>query len=275
MKTKLNINTILSLVPNNATYIPTGLTNDNYVVTLEGSKYVVRIPKPQNSHLFDYHLEEEIIHKIENLNLDVPTLYYDNQTGIKISPYIEGAVQFSIDRYKEVPSLLKKLHEANIQTERRYDIRMQYQKYYNDIKNPLFDLEPFNHYVSDAFELSTNWRLCHNDLVPGNILFTSDNSYLIDYEYACDNDPIFDVMSFITENNINDPKIREAIYDLYFQETLSEELVYKLYVFECALDTLWCAWAMRLYEIEKQEIFKKIAIDKYLNLLKTIRNFKK
>ena len=35
--------------------------------------------------------------------------------------------------------------------------------------------------------------------VDGNILFTKENVYLIDYEYAADNDPLFDVMSFLSE----------------------------------------------------------------------------
>lgn len=275
MKTKLNINALLTLIPDKATYITTGLTNDNYIVSSEDSKYVVRIPKPHNSHLFDYHLESLIIDKIQELELDVPTLFYDKETGIKISQYIDGAAQFKIDDYQKVPALLKKLHNANLQCGKRYDIQAEYQKYTKDIKEPLFDLEPFTHYISDTYNLSSNWRLCHNDLVPGNLLFTSKRSYLIDYEYACDNDPVFDVMSFITENNINDKSIRQDIYNLYFEKPLSKELTHKLHVFECALDTLWCAWAMRMYELESQDVFKKIAIDKYLNLLRAIRIYNK
>ncbi|WP_339025428.1 phosphotransferase [Spiroplasma endosymbiont of Agriotes lineatus] len=42
-------------------------------------------------------------------------------------------------------------------------------------------------------------KLCHNDLVPGNILVTKQQIYIIDYEYAMKNDPLSDIASFISE----------------------------------------------------------------------------
>ena len=41
--------------------------------------------------------------------------------------------------------------------------------------------------------------LCHNDLVINNLLFKKKRLILNDYEFACLNDYLFDVASFISE----------------------------------------------------------------------------
>lgn len=273
MKTKQFVASLLSQIPNNATHIPTGLTNDNYIVNYEGDKYVVRIPKQYNSHRFDYALESRIIEMIKPLDIDISPVYYDESTGIKITPYVAGAKQFDLENVHRVPKLLRTLHDANLKSGKRYDIRKEFRDYYDAINDKLFDLDPFVDYIDDTWTLSDNWRVCHNDVVPGNLLFTQERAYLIDYEYACDNDPIFDLMSFITENNINDKSIRDSIYDRYFNRQIDMNMILKLHTFECALNVLWCAWAMLMYENEPLPVFKNIAITKYLNLLKEIRTF--
>ena len=44
-----------------------------------------------------------------------------------------------------------------------------------------------------------NFVLCHNDLVINNLLFKKKSLILNDYEFACLNDYLFDVASFISE----------------------------------------------------------------------------
>ena len=59
-------------------------------------------------------------------------------------------------------------------------------------------------YIIDNFkEFYEPDRLCHNDLLEGNFLFTKDKLYLIDFEYAGYNDYYFDIASFISENDLN------------------------------------------------------------------------
>lgn len=72
-------------------------------------------------------------------------------------------------------------------------------------------------------------------------------------------------MSFITENNIDDPHDREIFFEEYFDEW-SDECKERLYIWEVFHNLLWCMWAMMMWEQRKESIYKRIANDKYLAL---------
>ena len=96
----------------------------------------------------------------------------------------------------------------------------------------------------------------------GNILFTKDKTYLIDYEYAANNDPLFDVMSFLSENQIEDPALRARFYAVYFDE-MNATVRRQLDIWENFQNLLWCCWAMMMWESRHESIYRAIARDKY------------
>ena len=56
--------------------------------------------------------------------------------------------------------------------------------------------------------------LCHNDLVAENILATPDIRFL-DWEYACDNDPLFDLATVVEHHGL-DERQATRLLDAYF-----------------------------------------------------------
>ena len=264
----MTIKTIIEMVtgetPLQTTPILTGLTNDNVHVTTQHFDVVLRIPKPENKDLFDYQHEAHILELIKPLNLEPPLLYFDPITGVKCATYIEDAHTLSPEHYCDAVKLLAKLHNANIQSGQEFNLEQKYTLY--QAKKPLYDLSDYDHYITQAQPLKSNLRLCHNDCVEGNFLFTSTQHYLIDYEYALDNDPYFDLLSLITENDITDPKHRSDIIDTYFSLVDIPYDEIKFTIFEGALLALWCAWACSMYEIHQESIFKEIADLKYMRL---------
>ena len=59
-----------------------------------------------------------------------------------------------------------------------------------------------------------NLCLCHNDLVVSNIINTPDTRFL-DWEYACDNDPFFDLATVVAHHQLDDAQ-RDRLLDAYF-----------------------------------------------------------
>lgn len=271
MKTTETIQQIIHRATTLGTYIPNGLTNNNYIIDYNNVTYVVRVPKENVHTVFDYKLENCILNKIQHLGLDVDTFYYDANTGVKITHFVKGAHHDNSKHLKNVALLLKKLHDASIVTGVRFDIVDKYKTYKKLIKDPLFDLEPFEYAINDVAKISDTWVVCHNDVVEGNLLFTDDRAYLIDYEYACDNDPYFDLMSFITENDIIDENQRKVFLEAYFGRPLSCDEKKKLETFEWGHHILWCTWAMGMYERYQEQVYKDIAILKYKRLLQLVR----
>ncbi len=66
----------------------------------------------------------------------------------------------------------------------------------------------------DAMPIPLKWRCCHNDLVAENILATPAIR-LLDWEYACDNDPAFDLATIVAHHHLPERQAR-ILYDTYY-----------------------------------------------------------
>ena len=56
---------------------------------------------------------------------------------------------------------------------------------------------------------------CHNDLLPGNVLFADDRVWLLDFEYAGMNDVFFDLAN-LSVNSEFGHEVDERLLTLYF-----------------------------------------------------------
>lgn len=266
MKTIRIIEEIYGKIPKSTQNIPSGLTNKNTLVELDDSFVVLREPKQENMHLFNYPLEKDILEHVSDL--DTTVRYFDPETGIKISDYVHNAHTFEIKYIAEAAQLIRKLHNKEYRCGTSFDIIERFNTFY--VENSLYNLNPYISYLHDAKNSSINLTLCHNDLVEGNFLFSGTGNYLIDYEYACDNDPYFDIMSFITENDIQDQDDRNTFYQAYFGHLPNHEEQSKLLIFERAHHVLWCQWACLMYQLHPEPIYKEIADLKYKRLIETL-----
>lgn len=188
-----------------------GMSNYTYVVSYNDKLYTVRIPG-ENSEKFSNRQEEKIgLELFENLNLTTKTIYFDKETGIKISEYVEGKVLNEVENidYKEVAKLLKKVHQSNIKCDVDYDAfnRLNYyenhlkgndyfiNEHYLEIKNKLFSYKEFLENQTKVF--------CHNDSQPSNFIITADDLKIVDFEFIGNNDYLYDIACF-GNNNFTD-----------------------------------------------------------------------
>jgi thiamine kinase-like enzyme len=82
---------------------------------------------------------------------------------------------------------------------------------------------------------------CHNDIVATNVI-DSGGLRLIDWEYACDNDPLFDLASLIGFHDLGEQK-QQALLSAYAggaDRELEQRLAEQLRVFD-AIQWLWLA----------------------------------
>ena len=250
--------------------LESGLSNDNTLITLDnGERFVVRTPRAQTEHFFDRLLESQVIERIRSLNLDVECHYFDSTLGIKITRYIENAHHFSecklslSEKMNSVAFLLRRLHNAAIEGYPSFNPFERLRQYRQTIKIPIPGLcnAEWENALQRRWELSPK-ILCHNDVVSGNLLFTSNRAYLIDYEYAGSNDPFFDVASFLSENNLVDgAKIQEFLAIYLIRVPLAEELEHLMNWIHFQ-DLLWANWAMVMYEQYHQPIYLNIFHEK-------------
>lgn len=266
------IETIIKQLFHTNTYTLTkldkGLTNHNYLLCVKNEKYIVRIPQKDNSHLFN-RKNEKIVHDLVR-DLDVECIYFNEENGIKITKYIDHLYEFEEcpyeDKVERCALLMKKLHTLP-PVDFHFNPFQTLQNYKEHVKKPLYDLSKYEKEIEKVKTFKNKDVLCHNDFVSGNILYGKDRDYLIDYEYGASNDPLFDVISFLSENQIFDKTLRERFYHVYF-DTLTHKTREQLYLWEMFQNVLWCYWAMMMYEARWENIYKEIAQDKYNALIK-------
>lgn len=244
-----------------------GLSNDHYLIN---DTYFVRVPKIIKRP--DYNpLNEKIIEsKIgEIFHPSINNLYFDEQNGIKVCNLITNFKIFDnqnicFTHIRRIAHTLKKLHNQKIENVEEFDV-IKRLKLYKSFSNCTLAKE--KEIIDEYLKYSKDEKvLCHNDLVPGNLLIIDHKIELIDYEYASLNDPYFDLASFISENNIKDKTVIRFFLEQYFLCPIKEEQYAKLEAFININNLLWYYWALMMHQIDPKEIYLKIAEEKKDNI---------
>lgn len=246
-----------------------GLTNDVYFFKYHTKKYVVSVPKKSIKQIIRDENYYKIIQMIKKIDIDVKEIHYDFINGIRITEYVD-ALTFERyqkeDKYLKAVELIKKLHHSKLKLNKEFNPYQKYLAFKSNIKKSLFNFEAYENIFLELKKINNQHYLCHNDLVAGNFLFAENKTYLIDFEYAGDNDPLFDIMSFISENEINDEKIREKIYKYYFDGKINDKIRYELAIFEQVHNLLWSCWANMMFDKTKEKKYLDILNSKILML---------
>ena len=218
-----------------------GISNHNYLLTISDNKYMVRVPKKNHESLGLQHAhEKEIIELVTDL--DVPTVLFDENEGVKVTKYIEDVKTLDEcndkDRFARCANLMKSLHAKEA---------------------PLFIFNPFGKIEFYKSQIKEPIVSFPNEK---NILYSDTKDYLIDYEYAAKNDYRFDIASFFSENNIHYIDQRDQFYQAYFDGEIDPMIDVQVQAFERMEDILWGYWANMLYEQRGEQIYFNIAKEK-------------
>lgn len=245
--------------------IENGFCNENYNIN---DAFVLRIPKDNADETLNYKHENIVYKTIEPLKISEKVVYFDENTGIKISKFVHNARQYKTTPTNEqityLAKTLKKLHSSNLK------VPFGYQMFYrlSIYKKSLFEDE----YIDTKIEkqiiknvqkifAKDEMVLCHNDLVQNNLLFKFNGLTLIDWEYSGMNNFYFDLASFISENNLNDEQ-KEFFLSKYFGAKLNDLKRKKVNIFINFLDLLFYYWGLYYYRKRGDIIYKKIALEK-------------
>lgn len=204
-----------------------GFCNENYSFMMDEKKYLLRKFKDQS-------IDRAVEFKVQNLayekNIAAKALILDKENGLMICEYLDGHHKDVLTRsdLKNIANVLKKLHSITFEST-PLDLEDQFKEMSKD------DIQAFE----TLKQYPVQYRLCHNDLNPKNILFLDDVK-LIDWEYAACNDRYFDLAAVSVEFKLS---IQDENYFLenYF---VSEKVFYieKLNAYKTIYSTLCKQW---------------------------------
>lgn len=232
-----------------------GYMNPVFTFTLNKKTYVYRYPG-QGSEKFINRKSEFVAHRVaKDLGLD-ESLIWINETGHKISSFIEGYRYFSYDNNDDVTNIvdvMRNLHQANKLCGIKYDVYGEIEKFYKvnkdyalkiypDLENIKQEVESIYHQLDyDNIPLT----LCHNDVYTTNILIKIQEHYLIDWEFAKDAHPALDLTTFIVCSPYDEAQI-DHVLKLYLQENFNDRNELEYYQYFAVGALYWLLWALQV-----------------------------
>ncbi|QVK20202.1 phosphotransferase family protein [Mycoplasmatota bacterium] len=176
-----------------------GMSNSTYIVTVEGEKHTFRIPGKKAEVFVDRIDELNNIKMIDDLGINNETVFIDLEKGYKLAKYVEGTPLHELDdlHLSEVAALLKKLHTSKKRFLKDYSPfeRLEsYESLNNNLSESYFTTKDSFLKYRDYLE-SFPLCMCHNDSQKSNIVI-GDKNYLLDWEFAGNNDYYYDIACF-------------------------------------------------------------------------------
>ncbi|MEV1172177.1 phosphotransferase [Nonomuraea sp. NPDC049784] len=219
---------LLSGVPRSVEELPGGLTNHNYKVTTPRGVYVARVWAGDGSLLgIDRDAEHACSLAAAAAGVGAPVHEYLPDLGVLVVGFLPGRTFTEADlrdpaNLRRVAAACRRLH-AGPRFVRDFDM-FEVQRHYLGIVRErgyrfpakYLDFMPAVDQIRKCLEIRAEGTVpCNNDLLPGNIIDGGRRLWLIDYEYAGNNDPCFELGNIWSESDLPPGHLEELVTAYY------------------------------------------------------------
>ena len=272
--------------------LPGGLTNRNIKVTTASGVYVARCSDPGSNLLgIDRDNEHYNSKAAEQAGVGAPIIDYRPDLGILLVGFLEGETLTNSDLQRpdvlaRVAAGCRQLH-AGPRFRNTFDMFELQPSYLKTLQDNGFRIPPG--YLDHADEFFAIGRVldatdtgtvpCNNDLLAANFIDNGERVWLIDYEYAGNNDPCFELGNIWGECGLSGEQLEELV-TVYYGRPLRHKTArarlqgiagkYGWALWGCiqngssTLDFDFWGWAMDRYESAVAE-FRGPDFDRLLN----------
>ncbi|WP_129600118.1 choline kinase family protein [Anaerophilus nitritogenes] len=233
-----------------------GLTNKNYKVDTELGTYVIRLPGDGTEEMINRDEEHLCTDLANQIDIDSQLIYFDDKTGIKICRYIHNAETMNYhlvrkrENMKAIAEIFKRLHSCGESVPVVFDVFEKIEDYENLLNKYTKDyfwkdyqvVKEQVYQLKDELEgMNVQMTMCHNDPLCENFIKGEDRMYLVDWEYAGMNDPMWDLADFFIEAELT---AQEEIifFRVYFGHAVDSMIERRILINKIFLDFLWSLW---------------------------------
>lgn len=235
---------------------PGGVTNKSYFATINGKQWVVRLPGAGTKELVNRREEKDNLLYGTRLGMNPPLLFFNTDSGLKITQKIEGAIPVTPaltregNTMKQIIQLCKHLHDSEIPMKNEFKL-LELISHYESLV--LYDVitEKLAKLKKDIVVLQTLYESfpmiqvpCHIDMACSNFIKNRhDEMYLIDWEYSGMFDPLWDIATLFLTLDLQE---EEKLFFLkqYLERKPTEGEVQRILMHTIFQDYLWCLWAL-------------------------------
>lgn len=228
-----------------------GMTNRSFSFEVNSKRYIMRVPGEGTEKLINRKHEYDVYQAIKDENICDPVIYMNPENGYKITEYIHNAHACDSTDFNDVSKCMNKLHafhDKKLKVNHTFEVFEELEKYesywqgipsiYRDYKTTKAHIYELKEFVDAQ---PKEWGLSHIDSVPDNFLFSDDELYLIDWEYAGMQDQHIDIAMFAIYS-LYDREDVEKLIDAYFNGQCKDLVRIKIYAYIAICGLLWSNW---------------------------------
>lgn len=229
-----------------------GMTNRTYKITRQdGHSCVVRIPGDGTEALINRAYEKTSTELAVKLGIDSDLLHFST-IGEKVMSFIDGAREVdetmmqSEDLLQKAASVFRTLHTCGEDTGVPFDVDEMIELYLQVIKaNKVSVYEDFDEIRAIAMSSTNTTKVpCHNDSLMANWLLSSSGKlYLVDWEYAGMNDPMWDLACLSIEAQLDSAKDKFLLQS-YLGYVATDVEQHNFQLAKLRVDLLWSLWGL-------------------------------
>ncbi len=264
-----------------------GLSNVNFVVEDSGRKFVVRIGGDNEAHGV-VRKNEVAASRAAHAAGVAPRVAYA-EPGVLVLDFIEGKTLSPEDvrdpkNLARIVELVRRTHRETPKHLRGPGVLFWVFHVVRDYAHslaefPSTDMAHLRRLTTQSEQLEravgrVELVFGHNDLLAANIIDDGRRLWLVDWEYAGFNSPLFD-LGGIASNSEMPPKMRETMLEAYYERPVTDELRYRYAAMTAASLLRETIWSM-VSEIHSQVDydFAKYTVENLSRYEKAFAEFK-
>ncbi|HEY7625768.1 MAG TPA: choline kinase family protein [Ilumatobacteraceae bacterium] len=234
-----------------------GLTNLNYRVEVDDDAYVLRIPGPGTGEYINRGDEEVAARSAAAADVNAEVVFFDPRDGLMVTRFIDGATTMSGETFGDLQAVeraarvLRRLHTTAqpFATDfKLFDMIDEYKTLLRSkgatLPDGYDDVQRRAEHIRAQLEAApVALAPCHCDPLCENFLDTGERMYLIDYEYAGNNDPMWDLGDFSVEAGFS-PEQDAALLRAYFDGEAPAGERGRMIAYKALCDLLWTLWGV-------------------------------
>jgi thiamine kinase-like enzyme len=234
-----------------------GLTNVNHLVTVGADRFVLRIPGEGTSEYIKRVDEEVAARSAATAGVNAEVIFFDSTDGLMVTRFVDGAATMSAARFTDVDAVaraghaFRQLHTRATPFATDFTLFPMIDEYkallaskgatlpagYDDIQR---QAESVRATLESA---PVPLVPCHCDPLCENFLDTGEQMFIIDYEYAGNNDPMWDLGDLSVEGEFG-PQQDEALLRAYFGGDPPADQRGRMIAYKALCDLLWTLWGV-------------------------------
>jgi thiamine kinase-like enzyme len=232
-----------------------GLTNRNYKITIASERFVLRIPGEGTSEYINRRHEAVAARVAAEAGVNAEVLFFDENDGLMLTRFVDGALTMNGERFKDLGAVaraaqaFRRMHDCGKSFATEFNLFQKMDEYLDYLRRKqaripdgYADIQREAEAVRAALNARpVALRPCHCDPLAENFLDTGARTFIIDWEYAGNNDPMWDLGDVSVEASFG-PDQDAALLEAYFAGRPPPAQVGRMVLYKAMCDLLWTLW---------------------------------